>query len=142
MKRLVLDPLTERTGFYVQDEEQSTKTNEMGGSIGGPIVRDRLFFYGAYSPRNQNRTNTYNFTDGTGDIERSIWTQQTFGKLSFASRRVNAGLSTLWTPTDASGTLIAYDGAGPERAQPQHIRCGGEYRPRLRNQPGQHQRHG
>jgi len=113
VERLVLDPLTERTGFYVQDEEQSNKTNEMGGSIGGPIVRDRLFFYGAYSPRNQKRTNSYIYTDGTGDIDRSIWTQQTFGKLSFASRRVNASLSTLWTPTDASGTLIAYDGAAP-----------------------------
>jgi len=113
VERLVLDPLTERTGFYVQDEEQSNKTNEMGGSIGGPVVRDRLFFYGAYSPRNQKRTNSYVYSDGTGDIDRSIWTQQTFGKLSFASRRVNASFSTLWTPTDASGTLISYDGAAP-----------------------------
>jgi hypothetical protein len=112
-RRLVLDPLTENTGFYVQDAEQSNKTNEMGGSIGGPIVRDRLFFYGAYSPRNQKRTNDYNFTDGPGSIDRSIWTQQTFGKLSFASRRVNASWSALWTPTDADGTLIAYDAATP-----------------------------
>ena len=28
-------------------------SNEFGGSLGGPIVRDRLFFYGAYSPRNE-----------------------------------------------------------------------------------------
>jgi hypothetical protein len=113
VKRLVLDPLTEVSGFYVQDNEDSNKVNEMGGSIGGPIVRDRLFFYGAYSPRNSKRTSTYNFTDGTGDIDRSIWTQQTFGKLSFASRRVNASWSALWTPIDADGTLIAYDAATP-----------------------------
>ena len=110
VKRLVLDPVSENTGFYVQDAEQPTKTNEMGGSIGGPIMRDRLFFYGAYSPRNQKRTVTYNYTDSVGDIERNTWTQQTFGKLSFASRRVNASGSVLWTPTDVDGTLIAYDG--------------------------------
>jgi hypothetical protein len=113
VKRLVLDPLTENSSSYVQDKEQSNKTNEMGGSVGGPILKDRLFFYGAYSPRNQKRTNTYNFTDGTSDIDRSVWTQQTFGKLSFASRRVTASWSALWTPTKADGTLIAYDGATP-----------------------------
>ena len=51
VKRLVLDPLTERTAYYIQDKEQSNKQNEFGGSIGGPIVRDRLFFYASYSPR-------------------------------------------------------------------------------------------
>src|SRR5688572_21045035 len=55
VKRLILDPTTERTGFYVQDEEQPNRINEFGGSIGGPIVRDRLFFYGSYSPRNEKR---------------------------------------------------------------------------------------
>ena len=74
---------------------------------------------------------------------RNIWTQQAFGKLTFASRRVNASWSTLWTPTDASGTLIAYDGATPERASTARMSgAGGEHRARLRDQPGQHERHG
>jgi len=113
VKRLVLDPLTEVNGFYVQDKEQANKQNEFGGSIGGPIVKDRLFFYGAYSPRNENRVNNYTYTDGTGPIERDIWKQQAFGKMSFASRKINANFSTLWTPTTAKGTLTAYDGAAP-----------------------------
>ena len=83
MKRLVLDPTTERTAYYVQDEEQDNKTNEFGGSIGGPIVKDQFFFYGAYSPRNQKRTNNYNFAGNTnGDIPRDTWNQQAFGKLT------------------------------------------------------------
>jgi hypothetical protein len=114
VKRLVLDPTTERTAYYVQDKEQSNKQNEFGGSIGGPIVRDRLFFYGAYSPRNQQRTNAYNFAGSTtGDIPRSTWSQQAFGKVSFSSRKVNASWSALWTPTSVEGTLSAYNGAGP-----------------------------
>jgi hypothetical protein len=111
--RLVLDPIGDQTAFYVQDEESPERHNEFGGSAGGPIIRDRLFFYGAYSPRNENRTNTYNFTDATGDIERDIWKQQAFGKLSYAMRRGSATWSTLWTPTDASGTHRAYNGATP-----------------------------
>ena len=51
MKRLVLDPVDEVTAFYVQDDKQPNHHNEFGGSIGGPIVKDRLFFFGSYSPR-------------------------------------------------------------------------------------------
>ena len=54
VKRLVLDPTTEATGFYVQDDENKNRQSEFGGSIGGPILKNRLFFYGAYSPRVEN----------------------------------------------------------------------------------------
>ncbi len=55
VKRLVLNPIDDRTVTYVQDEKSPTRHNEFGGSVGGPIVRDRLFFFGSYSPRNENR---------------------------------------------------------------------------------------
>jgi len=113
VQRLVLDPTTEKTAFYVQDREQPNTRSEFGGSIGGPIVRNRLFFFASYSPRNEQRTNEYAFTDGTGDIKRSIWDQQAFGKLTYSQSRLSVNGSVLWTPSRAAGTLTGYDGAAP-----------------------------
>ena len=113
VKRLVLSPIDDRTVSYVQDAKSPNRQNELGGSIGGPIVRDRLFFFGSYSPRNENRVNTYNATDGSTEVERNIWKQQAFGKLTAAGRKWTANLSGLWTPTKATGTLSAYNGITP-----------------------------
>jgi hypothetical protein len=115
VKRLVLNPADDKTVSYVQDEEQPDHSQEAGGSIGGAILRDRLFYFGSYSPRRANRTNAYLFSNGTdpGEIERTITTQQAFGKLTYASRRYTANGSVLWTPTRATGTLPAYNGAAP-----------------------------
>ena len=112
VKRLVLDPTTEKTAFYIQDKESATNVNEFGGSLGGPIVRDKLFFYGAYSPRRDMKTNPYNFTDAAGKIQRTIWQQQAFGKVTYAARKFNVNWSSLWTPTTATGTLPGYNGGG------------------------------
>jgi hypothetical protein len=113
VKRLVLDPVGDKTAFFVQDAESPKYHNEFGGSVGGPIVRDRLFFFGSYSPRNERQTNPYNFDDDSYDIERDIWRQQAFGKLTYAMSRGSASFSTLWTPATAKGTLASYTGATP-----------------------------
>ncbi len=59
VERLVLSPVDDLTVAYVQDNEQVNNNHEVGGSLGGPIVRDRLFFFGSYSPRLVRRTNEY-----------------------------------------------------------------------------------
>jgi hypothetical protein len=113
VQRLVLEPVQERTAFFVRDQENSIRQSEFGGSIGGPILANRLFFFGSYSPRVENRENLYNFTDASGTFDNETWRQQAFGKLTYANQRVTANWSTLWTPMTSNGSIFGYGGPTP-----------------------------
>jgi hypothetical protein len=110
--RLVISPIDDRTVFTVQEPKQPNHQNEIGGSLGGPILRDKLFFFGSISPRFSSRTNEYLFASGTdpGEIKRDQTIMNAYGKVSYGSRRVNAYFGALFTPTKSEGTLPAYNG--------------------------------
>ena len=116
VQRLQLSPLDDTTVLNVQEDDQKNNRNEVGGSIGGPIVKDKLFFFGSISPRFVRRENEYLFSNGTepGTIPQKQTATQAFGKVTFASRRVRANGSVLSTPIRSDGTLTAYDGTGPQ----------------------------
>ena len=64
VKRLVLSPVDEQTVSYVQDPKPADHRHEIGGSLGGPIVRGQLFFFGSMSPRFRHRIHDYKFGNG------------------------------------------------------------------------------
>jgi hypothetical protein len=115
VKRLNLDPVDDVTTRYIQDEEDPSNNNEVGGSIGGPIVRDRLFFFGSVSPRFTRRTSSYLFRNGleASDVTREQTFMNAYGKVSYGGRRFNAYFGALFTPTKSGGTLLAYNVSGP-----------------------------
>jgi hypothetical protein len=116
VQRLVLSPVDEKSVGNFQEPKQPDHNNEVGGSLGGPIVHDRLFFFGSVSPRFRRTTNTYLFNNGaeTGDIERDQTILNAYGKVNYASRRANAYFGALLTPTTSTGTLPAYTGFGSQ----------------------------
>jgi outer membrane receptor protein involved in Fe transport len=115
VQRLQLSPLDDTTVLTVQDTKQKNNRSEVGGSLGGPIMKDHLFFFGSVSPRFTRRTNDYLFSNGTepGSIPQSQTITQSFGKVTASTGRLQANLSVLYTPLRSTGTLSAYDGTAP-----------------------------
>jgi outer membrane receptor protein involved in Fe transport len=114
VKRLVLDPTDLTTVGYFRDDKQVNNQSEVGGSIGGPIMRNRLFFFGSISPRVVRRTNEYLFSEGSeaGTIDQDQTAWQAFGKMTYSAGRLHANVNLLMTPTRSTGRLPPYDSTG------------------------------
>jgi hypothetical protein len=112
--RLNLDPVDQRTVRYLDDDKTKDYQNEIGGSIGGPIIKNRLFFFGSFSPRLRRATREYAFSNGTepGAIKQKQTFTQAFGKMSYSNSRISASGSALYTPSRSTGTLPSLQGSG------------------------------
>jgi hypothetical protein len=123
-ERLVIDPAALAPPYpvrYVQDDKQKSDNHVIGGSLGGPIVKDRLWFYTAASPRWSTDRRDYNFTEGADALGTNIYTPGTmsrsqhfmnwFSKVSWnPTDRIRSNFTFLYTPTYSTGRLYAYDG--------------------------------
>jgi hypothetical protein len=117
VKRLLLDPRDERTVSFVQDSKFKNDSHEVGGSVGGRLIKDKLFFFSAFSPRFRRESNDYEFSGNqTGTLERDANFWAMFHKLSWdPTRRVRTNFTYLWSPTTVDGSLLSYS-LGPNQS--------------------------
>jgi len=54
------DATDARNGFLTGDQKQEVTVKNYGGTLGGPIIKDKLFFFGAYEAQNYQLGNAYN----------------------------------------------------------------------------------
>ena len=114
-ERMQLNPTTMDAFQYFQDRKNQRDNLEVGGALGGPIVKNKLFFYSALSPRWARQTNQYHFVDTDGSLDRSVHQMNWFNKLSFEpTSRVRLNFTWLYTPQYMTGALPAYDGFAPD----------------------------
>jgi len=115
--RLNADPVTERLVSHIQDTKQTDNQNEIGGSLGGYFIKDKLYFFSAFSPRFRNQEGTYKFNNGTesAKMERDSSFHQMFNKLSWdPTSRVRTNFSWLWSPTKVDGYIPTLKSFAPD----------------------------
>ena len=112
-KRLRLDPTQSiDVAEYVFDAEDGDVTNEFGFTLGGPIWRDRAWFFGALLPQVRNRTRSVRFTSGEeGDFKRRERVRSSTAKIDFQPAekvRLMTSFASDWS--DWKGGLPHRDG--------------------------------
>ena len=112
VKRLVLSPVDDKTVSYEQENKYPNNSYEVGGSLGGYLVKDKVYFFSSLQPRWRRRTNDYLFSNGTtpGSISQKQFYGSMFNKVSWdPTSRIRTNWSWLYSPTYSTGSLPAYN---------------------------------
>lgn len=109
---------TDVTKFeYLTDPEDDSKTMDFGGFLGGPIKKDKVWFFAGFMPQNTNSSRTVTYPVGAGRPQPITINQEITGRRPFASAKLTFRASNALTlstgyqyaPRKQEGVLPSYD---------------------------------
>lgn len=112
-KRIQTSPADEISTTYFQDDNITDHNNELGGTLGGPILKKKLFFFTGFSS-NWRRQEADIFFEG--DNAKSVFNRERnylnmFNKLSYdPTSRIRTNFSWLYTTIKSTGIIPAFNG--------------------------------
>ncbi|MEW5975705.1 MAG: TonB-dependent receptor [Acidobacteriota bacterium] len=113
-KRLLTDPSDQLSTTYFQDDKVKDHYNEIGGSLGGPILKKKLYFFTSFTPLVRRQEANINFQDGPGVFKSDRNSLNMFNKLSWDPvERVRTNFSWLYTTQKRTGLIPSFTGYCP-----------------------------
>jgi hypothetical protein len=104
---LILDPNDDSKILYVQNPVDSYKTWNPVMSLGGPLAKNKLFFFSSYAPVVTTADRTVNFTTGQkGTYNQRTAQQYLTNKVDFAPfSKIHVSGAWIWNPNRVTGAL-------------------------------------
>ncbi len=102
---------------YFRPKEDDYSIWFPGGSLGGPIVKDRLFFYGSYMPELESTDRIVSYPAGPRTFTQDRKRHYGLGRLDFSpSSKWQINSSYIWSPFKVLGQLVDRDARVPSPA--------------------------
>lgn len=110
-KRLLTNPADDITTTYFQDSKFKDHNNEFGGSLGGPLLRNKLYFYTSITPNWRRQESTIKFSDRPDVFKSDRNSISMFNKLSWDPiNRIRTNFSWLYTTQKRTGLIPTFTG--------------------------------
>ncbi|MGH8403745.1 MAG: hypothetical protein ACRESO_10145, partial [Gammaproteobacteria bacterium] len=110
--QLRLDPLDDNVAQEFLPRQDSFSNWNPVFSVGGPLLKDKLFFFAGYMPELNYTTRTVDFTTGeTGKYNQTQTQQYLSTKVDYVPfSKVRVNMSWIWNPLKVTGSLPSVQG--------------------------------
>ena len=107
--RIQTDPGDQLSTTYFQDSKIRDRNNEFGGSLGGPILKNKLYFFTGVSSNWRRQEASVSTADGPGLYKSKRNQINLFNKLSLdPTSRIRTNFSWLYTTNKRTGVIPSY----------------------------------
>ena len=99
-------PLDANKADFFKPKTDDYSLRYPGGALGGPMIKDKLFFFGAYMPEMEHTIRKVDYASGSRTFEESYLRHYALGRLDYAaSAKLQINGTYLWSPAKHNGTL-------------------------------------